>query len=181
MSSRSLTMTILLAACGGSASPPATPVAQPAPTPAPAPAVGSDDDGGGTIGLGDPGTIGHGAGVGAGGAGAVATPTALVAIRRVTPNDKLDAAIVTRYLKRQVAKLNYCFEKELVARPTLKGGDALAAFTVTGEGRTVNVTVANIDPAVAGCITQVIQAIEFPRPKGQVSVSLQATLTYAPH
>jgi len=125
----------------------------------------------GTIGTGRYGTIGHGSGSGTGegygtGAGRVAlrgrTATLpSVSISQPAVVGSLDKAFVRRYLRRHLASIRYCYEKELLARPSLHGRIA-TRFTIAPDGKVVAATASGFDEAVAQCIAGVLRRIEFP-------------------
>jgi hypothetical protein len=78
----------------------------------------------------------------------------------------LDKTIIRRYVRRQLHQFRYCYEKRLMARPTL-AGTLTTHFTIDGDGRVVAATAEGLgDAEVEACVAGVIQAIEFPRPGG---------------
>ncbi|MBK9031082.1 MAG: AgmX/PglI C-terminal domain-containing protein [Myxococcales bacterium] len=77
----------------------------------------------------------------------------------------LDKAIIRRYIRRNFAKIRYCYERELLTKPGLEGTIA-ARFFISTTGAVASVSASGVDPAVASCIAQVIKGITFPRPKG---------------
>src|ERR1044071_4709925 len=91
---------------------------------------GGGGTGWGTIGTGRYGTIGHGRGYGVGG-GRGAVPS--VSIGQPTHSGDLDKAIIRRYIKRNIQKIQYCYEKELLAAPKLSG-TVQTQFLITGNG-----------------------------------------------
>ncbi len=148
--------------------------------------TGGGGTGWGTIGTGRYGTIGNGSGTGTGygtGRGGMrgrnsSVPTVRIGQPAVTGD--LDKAIIRRYLKRNIQKLTYCYEKELLATPGIQG-TVTATFTIaldTGKVTSSNAT--GVDPNVASCVASVIAAIEFPRPKGTADVDVSYPLTFVP-
>jgi hypothetical protein len=134
---------------------------------------GGGGTGWGTIGTGRYGTIGHGSGTGegygvGGGRGGMrgrtsAVPT--VSIGQPSAEGDLDKAIIRRYIKRNIQKIQYCYEKQLLAKPTL-AGTVSAQFFITPNGTVAQSTGSGLDPDVASCVAEVIKNIEFPKPKG---------------
>jgi hypothetical protein len=122
---------------------------------------GYGQDGGGGTGWGTIGT-GNGTGYGIGGAN-----TNVPAVKIGTPSTvgSLDKAIIRRYIKRNIQKIQYCYEKELLAKPDL-AGTVKAEFFITPDGYVDSSTASGMDDEVASCVAQVIQVIEFPKPKG---------------
>jgi hypothetical protein len=148
---------------------------------------GGGGTGWGTIGTGRYGTIGHGSGTGSGygvggGRGGMrgrtsAVPT--VSIGQPNAQGDLDKAIIRRYIKRNIQKIQYCYEKELLAKPGLQG-TVSTQFFISPNG---NVTASNgtgVDPTVASCVADVIHGIEFPKPKGGGGVQVNYPFTFHP-
>jgi FHA domain len=140
---------------------------------------GGGGQGWGTIGTGRYGTIGHGDGTGTGygvggGRGGMrgrtsAVPT--VSIGSPTANGDLDKAIIRRYIKRNLAKIQYCYEKELLAKPSLSG-TVQTTFLIMPNGTVSSASGNGVDATVASCVASVVKAIEFPKPKNGGSVQV---------
>jgi FHA domain len=148
---------------------------------------GGGGTGWGTIGTGRYGTIGHGSGTGSGygvggGRGGMrgrtsAVPT--VSIGQPNAQGDLDKAIIRRYIKRNIQKITYCYEKQLLAKPGL-AGTVSTQFFISPNG---NVTASNgsgVDSEVANCVADVIHGIEFPKPKGGGGVQVNYPFTFRP-
>jgi hypothetical protein len=148
---------------------------------------GGGGTGWGTIGTGRYGTIGHGSGTGSGygvGGGrggmrgrSAAVPT--VSIGQPSAQGDLDKAIIRRYIKRNLQKIQYCYEKELLAKPGLSGTVA-TQFFITPNGNVASASGSGVDPNVANCVANVIKAIEFPKPKGGGGVQVNYPFTFRP-
>jgi hypothetical protein len=134
----------------------------------------------GIIGTGAYGTIGTGdkAGDGWGGPGTgkgplrkhVATgPDGFMG--RPTSEGDLDKSIIKRYIQRSVAKIAYCYEKELLAKPGLAGTVAVQ-FLIAPNGTVQASNGSGLD-GVSTCVAGVIKNIKFPAPKngGNVQVN----------
>jgi len=151
------------------------------------PGPGGGGTGWGTIGLGRYGTIGRGAGVGTGfGAGGghggmrgrtAAAPT--VSIGQPIAVGALDRAIIRRYIRRNVQRIEYCYERELLAKPALAGVMA-TQFLIGSDGTVKSATATGVDPGVATCVADVIKAIEFPRVSGEGTVQVHYPFTFRP-
>jgi len=74
----------------------------------------------------------------------------------------LDKAIIRRYIRRRLAQIQYCYEKELLAEPELAGAVTLE-FLIGADGKVVEVAAHGMQDAVAECVATVIRKIEFPR------------------
>jgi hypothetical protein len=90
---------------------------------------GGGGTGWGTIGTGNYGKIGTGSGTGSGygvgsGRGGMrgrSSPVPSMSIGQPVAKGDLDKAIIRRYIKRNIQKLVYCYEKELLNQPKLEG------------------------------------------------------------
>lgn len=156
--------------------------------------TGGDMNGGlGTTGTGV-GTIGRGGGYGVGAGGGqggmrtrtAAVPTVSFGQPTVAPKvasaadpGNLDKAIVRRYLKRNVQKIQYCYEKQLLAKPGLKG-TVTVNFAIDDTGHVTGAVASGVDTEVSSCIDNVISAIEFPKPRGTGGVVIGAAFTFKP-
>ena len=146
---------------------------------------GGGGTGWGTIGTGRYGTIGHGSGTGegygvGGGRGGMrgrtsAVPT--VSIGQPSSQGDLDKAIIRRYIKRNIQKIQYCYEKQLLANPSLSG-TVMASFFITPNGTVAQSAGSGVDPTVSSCVADVIHNIEFPKPKGGGGVQVNYPFTF---
>jgi hypothetical protein len=148
---------------------------------------GGGGTGWGSICAGDFGTIGHGAGTGTGygeGGGRcgpmcrgrhAAVPT--VAIGQPVSVGDMDKATIRRYIKRNIDKITYCYEKQLLAKPELSGTVA-TQFFITSTGSVTGATAAGVDPEVANCVAAVIAGIEFPKSDGGGGVQVSYPFTF---
>lgn len=148
---------------------------------------GGGGNGWGTIGTGRYGTIGHGAGTGSGygvggGRGGMrgrtsAVPT--VTISQPNVQGDLDKAIIRRYIKRNIQKISYCYEKQLLAKPSL-AGTVQAQFFISPNGNVTSSQGSGLDSDVASCVADVIRGIEFPKPKGGGGVQVNYPFIFRP-
>ncbi|HEX4455342.1 MAG TPA: AgmX/PglI C-terminal domain-containing protein [Kofleriaceae bacterium] len=143
-------------------------------------------DGDGTIGSGRYGTIGSGpgTGVGPGGDGHLMRDRKHVAeVPRPVigePEGIGDGReIVRRYINRNIDKIKYCYEKELLAKPTLAGTVTVQFFLAETGGVTGSVG-SGFDATVASCVADVVANIQFPRMPGSATVHYPFTFR-APH
>ena len=84
--------------------------------------------------------------------------------------DGLDKAIIKRYVKRNLAKISYCYESELLANPNLAGAVAVQ-FLISPSGTVTQANGSGMDK-VASCVAAVVKNIEFPRPTNGGSVQV---------
>jgi hypothetical protein len=91
----------------------------------------------------------------------------------------LDKAIVRRYIKRNIQKLLYCYEKQLLVKPALQG-TVSTQFVIKPDGTVSSSKASGVSPDVSSCIADVIHAIEFPKPKGGGVVQVSFPFTFRP-
>lgn len=148
---------------------------------------GGGGTGWGTIGTGRYGTIGHGSGtgsgygVGSGRGGMRGRAAAVPSVRIGQPNSvgDLDKAIIRRYIKRNIQKISYCYEKQLLASPTLEG-TVSTQFFISPMGTVSEAKASGVNGEVASCVAAVIKSIEFPKPKGGGGVQVNYPFTFRP-
>ena len=141
----------------------------------------------GIIGTGRYKTIGNGPGAGPGGWGPGGSGNGpwrrhdsgppKVDISMPHPTDGLDKSIIKRYVKRQVAKISYCYESELLVHPTLEGV-VNVQFMINASGTVASSTGAGMDSKVANCVAAVVKNIEFPKPSNGGSVQVNYPFTF---
>ncbi len=118
----------------------------------------------GTIGNGDRAGDGWGGPAGSGGRmrrHAATGPDGFLG--RPTSGGGLDKAIIKRYIKRNVNKIAYCYEKQLLAHPGMEG-EISVQFFISPTGSVQSSAGNGFDPTVASCVADVISSIEFPKP-----------------
>lgn len=132
----------------------------------------------GLIGVGRYGTISNGKGVGDHWGGHSAGAAGLGELRRREPRyplvipcagpspcvvvGGLDKAVIRRHIQRQLHKIQYCYEKELLGSADLKG-TVETHFLIQQDGRVSSIDASGVSPSVSSCVAEVIQAIEFPK------------------
>ena len=103
-----------------------------------------------------------------------------ITIGQVIVKGDLDSAIVRRYIRRAQQKLLYCYEKQLVVKPTLRG-TVTVEWVIGPDGRVATATARGLKNAeVESCIASVIQGVEFPKPTSEVKVECPLTLRPPP-
>jgi hypothetical protein len=85
-----------------------------------------------------------------------------------------DKAIIRRYIKRNIDKIGYCYEKQLLAKPGLDG-TVTVSFFIMPNGTVKSSVGAGMDATVANCVADVISSIEFPGPGSGVQVNYPFT------
>jgi hypothetical protein len=148
---------------------------------------GGGGTGWGTIGTGRYGTIGHGSGtgsgygVGSGRGGMRGRQSSVPSVRIGQPQSvgDLDKAIIRRYIKRNIQKITYCYEKQLLAKPGLEG-TVSTQFFISPNGTVAQSNASGVDSEVSSCVAGVIRAIEFPKPKGGGGVQVNYPFNFRP-
>ena len=74
----------------------------------------------------------------------------------------LDPQIIRRYIKRNIEKIRYCYESELLANPGLEG-TVTAEFLLSASGQVLQSRASGVDPKVSSCIATVVSNINFPK------------------
>jgi len=143
------------------------------------------------IGTGHYGVLGSeslgSAGYGTAGAGAsdlhprVATaPTVTIGAPMMMSPGNLDKAIIRRYVRRQLEKIQYCYEKRLLSSPKLTG-TITTHFTINGAGQVIAATADGLgDAEVETCVASAIKGIEFPRTNDGGVVQVNYPFTFVP-
>ena len=95
-----------------------------------------------------------------------------------TVEGDLDKAIVRRYVKRNVTKLSYCFEKELLGQPDLRtGGTVKLSFAVQTDGTIELFQASGFSAEVTTCAAGVVAGIEMPARDGKTFVEYTLKFT----
>ncbi len=94
----------------------------------------------------------------------------------------LDKSIIQRVIRRHRHEIRYCYEKRLVAVPTLKGKLVLE-FTIAANGAVVAVQVKDStlgDSEVEQCVARRAKRWAFPAPKGGGVVVVRYPFAFSP-
>jgi hypothetical protein len=102
-----------------------------------------------------------------------------VSIGQPSAQGDLDKVIIRRYIKRNIQKIQYCYEKQLLNKPGL-AGMIQVQFKIGGDGKVISSTGAGVDDDVASCVAEVIQYIEFPKPKSNGVVKVNYPFEFRP-
>jgi Ca-activated chloride channel family protein len=138
--------------------------------------------------IGTYGTIGHGYGAGDGyGVSGVSygradryTEPVVVHVSEPVALGSLDKTILRRYIKRQTDSVRHCYEKQLAAKPSLRG-TVTAHLLVDEDGHVVTSTADGMDDTVATCVAGVLGAIEFPKAEGAGTTQVNYPFTFEPN
>jgi hypothetical protein len=74
-----------------------------------------------------------------------------------------DKSIIRRYIRRNVEKIAYCYEKQLLAKPGIEGTISVQFF-ISPTGSVKSSVGSGFDSEVANCVADVVSNIEFPKP-----------------
>jgi hypothetical protein len=132
----------------------------------------------GKIGLGKFGRTGYD-GPGGGGPGTrrhQATPPT-VTISQPSSVGDIDPAIIRRYIKRNLEKISYCYERHLMTHPGDEGSVKIGFF-ISPAGNVQSSTGAGFNSEVANCVADVVANIEFPKPNGGGGVQVNYPFTF---
>jgi hypothetical protein len=88
----------------------------------------------------------------------------------------MERAIVRRYIKRNIQKLQYCYEKQLFTRPGVAGSMTID-FTIQPPGNVTDTRVTSPTPEITACATDVVNAIMFPKPPEGKPANVQFPFT----
>jgi hypothetical protein len=101
----------------------------------------------------------------------------LVEATVAVPTAHVDPALIRRAIRAHRNELSYCYERELVTRPTL-AGTVTAELLIGADGRVSLARAAGLHPAVDACVADVLRAIVFP--SGEVIHVTSYPFTFRP-
>jgi hypothetical protein len=70
--------------------------------------------------------------------------------------------IIRRYIKRNLEKIQYCYDQRLLGDKAL-AGDITVSFFIAADGSVTAASATGFDDGIGTCVASVIKAIEFPR------------------
>ena len=146
---------------------------------------GGGGTGWGTIGTSKYGTIGHSDGTGSGygtgrgrGMGG-RRGVAQVQIGNSTVDGDLDKSLIRRYIRRKLPRIKYCYEKQLLVKPKLRG-TVVASFVIAPEGNVAKSKASGVNKRVSSCVEGVIATIQFPKPRSGGEVKVSYPFSFSP-
>ena len=125
---------------------------------------GGGDDADGVVGDLSSGGGGGGGGFGPGGGGVGGGPPTVSLGAPGGQSQALDPAIIRRHVRRNIDKIQLCYEQELPGDPKL-AGKVNVRFTIGADGKVIQASAAGM-PTVEDCVAAVISTIQFPPPRG---------------
>ena len=90
-------------------------------------------------------------------------------------SEGLDTVVVDAVVKRHLAQLRHCYEREVLWRPGIAGRVTIA-FTIGPDGLTKSSRVSSSSaesPQLEGCLTERFKKMRFPAPKNGVDVPVE--------
>ena len=100
-----------------------------------------------------------------------------VRIGQAEATGDLDKSIIRRYIRRQLPRIRFCYERQLLGNPALQG-TVETTFTITPAGQVTDVQATGMDKEVASCVARTIEGIRFPKPKGGGLVNVRYPFTF---
>jgi hypothetical protein len=94
-----------------------------------------------------------------------------VAMGKPTVIGELALDILRRYIYRNRARFQYCYENALRTKPTL-AGIVTTKFEIGGDGIVTTSSASGVDPEISDCFAFVVKRIEFPKPRNEKSVTV---------
>jgi TPR repeat protein len=96
-----------------------------------------------------------------------------------TASDGLDAQIIRRYVRQRLPQILYCYQKQLVVNPSLKGS-IVVEYAIDPNGRPVTVNMkSGFDDTVSSCVVEVFKQIEYPKPEGGKVVNVSYPMAFS--
>lgn len=126
-------------------------------------------------GFGTIGTIGHGSFNGGGfGRSAVVPYTRLGTVEVTGADADTWKAITRRYVRRDITKLSYCYEKQLLEHRDLEG-TVVAALAVAKTGKVTATITETFDKKIGACMKAIFDGLEMPKPDGPFTATVPIT------
>jgi hypothetical protein len=91
----------------------------------------------------------------------------------------LDKEIIRRHIKRNIEKIKYCYEKQLLAHPGLDGTVSVQFF-IAPNGTVTSSVGSGMNTEAANCIADVVSNIQFPKPTDGGGVQVKYPFTFHP-
>lgn len=115
-------------------------------------------------------------GIGVGGA---LTGTNRVAAGSLNAQGDLDKVTIRDTVKRQLPRIQDCYEQALTRNPSLQG-TVQTQFFINPDGTVAVASVSGLDDQMEACVGTILKAIEFPKPKGGGGVQVNYPFSFRP-
>jgi TonB family protein len=89
--------------------------------------------------------------------------------------------VIQRVVRRHMNEIRYCYERELVRDPTLRGTVRLS-FVIGPDGRVVSATAerGDLPEGVTSCVVAAVRRWTFPAPDGGGVVAVTYPFVFTP-
>ncbi len=95
-----------------------------------------------------------------------------VTIKKPDVDGDLDRSIIRRKIKQKLARIQHCYERELMLDPALEG-TVNSTFLIDGNGAVIASRASGMDhQELESCVAGVVKSIRFPSPKNGSSVKV---------
>jgi len=95
------------------------------------------------------------------------------------PAGPLDKDSIRREIRAHLKPIQYCYEKQLLDRPTLTG-TTLVRFLIATDGRVESSEGSGFDPKVDTCVADAVKRITFPKPDAGGTMQVNYPFTFRP-
>jgi TonB family protein len=100
----------------------------------------------------------------------------------VSVRGSLDKEIIRRTIRRHINEVKFCYEQELVRKPSL-GGRIMVQFMISATGQVISSVLQSStmgNPRVESCTLQAVKRWPFPQPNGGGLVLVSYPFVLAP-
>jgi len=101
----------------------------------------------------------------------------VAALGQPASNGDLDKTEIRKVVKTAKQKITYCYEKTLLAKPSIHG-TVQVQFFIKPDGTVANAAANGFDPDVASCVADVIESLAFPKPKSGGGVQVNYPFSF---
>lgn len=109
-------------------------------------------------------------------AGKPGAPTVSVGTAPQPADNKL---MIRSHIRAEIARIQYCYEKVLLQKPTLTG-TVTVTFFIAPTGSVASSSGSGMDPDVATCVSDVIKTILFDQPAGGGGIQVNYPFVFHP-
>lgn len=95
----------------------------------------------------------------------------------VTVNGGLDKNIVRRHVRRELPRIQYCYQRYIDPR---RSGTVVVSFQISPQGTVAKSWAHGVSVEVSSCVAEVIDSIQFPESEGPGPVKASFPLTFGP-
>lgn len=107
------------------------------------------------------------------------TPTLALGQPVVSSIGPFDKRQIRQVMKRNKPLLRACFDRAIATNPE-PYGTVSTQFLVKPDGRVGVAEATGVDPAISGCVLDVVKTLTFPQPKGGVEMQVSYPISFRP-